>query len=121
MVVDTLLALVFFWKARTLPLFLVIPALLGIFAIELTFLAANGLKLANGGYMPVLIGATIILLMVIWMRGPFCSWPPSSAANPSSSLAFCKASKNASPRAWRALPYSCRPIPSMRPAPSCTI
>ena len=27
MVVDTMLALVFFWKARTLPLFVVIPAL----------------------------------------------------------------------------------------------
>lgn len=71
MVVDTMLALVFFWKAKTLPRFIVVPALIGIFAIELTFLAANGLKLANGGYMPVLIGATIILLMVIWMRGRF--------------------------------------------------
>ena len=71
MVVDTTLALVFFWKARAFPRFIVIPALVGIFAIELTFLAANGLKLANGGYMPVLIGSTIILLMVIWMRGRY--------------------------------------------------
>ena len=71
MVVDTLLALVFFWKARTLPLYIVIPALLGIFVIELTFLAANGLKLAKGGYVPVLFGATVILLMVTWMRGRF--------------------------------------------------
>ena len=71
MVVDTLLALVFFWKARTLPLYIVIPALLGIFVIELTFLAANGLKLAKGGYVPMLFGATVILLMVTWMRGRF--------------------------------------------------
>ena len=71
MVVDTTLALVFFWKARAFPRFIVIPALLGIFIIEMTFLAANGLKLANGGYMPVLIGSTIILLMVIWMRGRY--------------------------------------------------
>jgi KUP system potassium uptake protein len=71
MVVDTILALVFFWKARTLPLFIVIPALLAVFTIEITFLAANGLKLAKGGYMPVLIGSIIILLMVIWMRGRF--------------------------------------------------
>jgi KUP system potassium uptake protein len=69
MVVDTILALVFFWKARTLPIWLVLPALLGILVIELTFLAANGLKLANGGYMPVMIGTTIILIMVTWMRG----------------------------------------------------
>ena len=69
MVVDTTLALVFFWKARAYPLFIVIPLLVGIFIIESTFLAANGLKLAKGGYMPVLMGATIILLMVTWMRG----------------------------------------------------
>ncbi len=46
-----------------------IPAILLIFVIEATFLAANGLKLVNGGYMPVLLGATIIMLMVTWMRG----------------------------------------------------
>ena len=69
MVVDTTLAIIFFWKARTLPLWLVLPALAGIFVVELTFLAANGLKLASGGYMPVLIGAIIILMMVTWLRG----------------------------------------------------
>jgi KUP system potassium uptake protein len=69
MVVDTILALVFFWKARTLPVWLVLPALFGVLVIELTFLAANGLKLANGGYMPVMIGSTIILIMITWMRG----------------------------------------------------
>jgi KUP system potassium uptake protein len=30
---------------------------------------ANAIKIPHGGYMPVLIGATIILLMVTWMRG----------------------------------------------------
>ena len=69
MVVDTILALVFFWKSRNLPVYIIIPALLGILAIELTFLAANGLKLANGGYMPVMIGSSIILIMITWMRG----------------------------------------------------
>ena len=69
MVVDSILALVFFWKAGVFPRYIVIPAMVGIFIIELTFLAANGLKLAKGGYMPVLIGASIILIMVTWMRG----------------------------------------------------
>ena len=69
MIVDTILAAIFFWKSRSLPVFFVIPALAVIFVIEATFLAANGLKLAHGGYMPVLLGATIILLMVTWMRG----------------------------------------------------
>ncbi len=69
MIVDSILAAIFFWKARTLPRLFVIPAIALIFVIEAVFLAANGLKLANGGYMPVLLGATIILLMVTWMRG----------------------------------------------------
>ncbi|MFN4143989.1 potassium transporter Kup [Aestuariivirga sp.] len=69
MVVDSILAAIFFWKSRILPRFLVMPAIALIFAIEAVFLAANGLKLDDGGYMPVLLGATIILLMVTWMRG----------------------------------------------------
>jgi KUP system potassium uptake protein len=69
MIVDTVLAVIFFWTSRNLPRLIVIPALLLIFAIEATFLAANGFKLDDGGYMPVLLGSSIILLMVTWMRG----------------------------------------------------
>ena len=69
MIVDSILALIFFWKARTLPRWFVIPAMSLILVIELTFMAANGLKLLSGGYMPILIGTTIIILMTTWMRG----------------------------------------------------
>ncbi|MGH6855783.1 MAG: potassium transporter Kup, partial [Aestuariivirga sp.] len=69
MVIDSILAIIFFWKARSLPVWLVLPSLLAILAIEFTFLAANGLKLFSGGYMPVLIGATIILIMRTWLKG----------------------------------------------------
>jgi KUP system potassium uptake protein len=69
MIVDSILAAIFFWKSRSLPRLFVIPAIALIFVVEAVFLAANGLKLAHGGYMPVLLSATIILLMVTWMRG----------------------------------------------------
>jgi KUP system potassium uptake protein len=69
MVVDSILALIFFWKARSLPRWFVIPAIALILTIEVVFLAANALKIANGGYMPVMLGATIIMLMFTWMRG----------------------------------------------------
>jgi KUP system potassium uptake protein len=69
MLVDTILAVVFFWQSRNLPRIVAIPALVFIFAVEATFYAANILKIPHGGYMPVLIGATIILLMVTWMKG----------------------------------------------------
>jgi KUP system potassium uptake protein len=69
MLVDSILGMVFFWQSRNLPRWLAIPALLFIFAAEFMFYMANALKLLNGGYMPVLIGATIILLMLTWMKG----------------------------------------------------
>ena len=69
MVVDSILAIIFFWKARTFPRWFAMPALVLILTIELTFGAANAFKIIHGGYMPVLMGATIILLMITWMRG----------------------------------------------------
>ncbi len=69
MIVDSVLGLIFFWKARSLPRWFAIPALLVILAVEVTFGFANALKILHGGYMPVLMGATIILLMITWMRG----------------------------------------------------
>jgi KUP system potassium uptake protein len=69
MIIDTILAMFFFWKSRAWPVWIVMPVLAAIFLVEAVFLAANGTKLAHGGYMPVLIGATIIMLMMTWMRG----------------------------------------------------
>jgi KUP system potassium uptake protein len=69
MIVDSMLALVFFWQSRNLPRIVAIPMLLGILAVELMLGAANVLKIPHGGYMPVLIGATIIVLMVTWQTG----------------------------------------------------
>lgn len=69
MLVDTILGVVFFWQSRNLPRVIAIPALVFVFCVEAVLYAANMLKLLHGGYMPVLIGATIILMMVTWMRG----------------------------------------------------
>ena len=69
MIVDSMLGLVFFWQARALPRWFAMPALLFILCVELVLGAANALKIVNGGYMPMLMGATIILLMITWMRG----------------------------------------------------
>ena len=69
MIVDSILAIIFFWNARTFPRWFAVPALLLVLVIELTFGAANALKILHGGYMPVLMGTTIILLMMTWMNG----------------------------------------------------
>ena len=69
MIVNNALAIIYFWNAKIWPRLLVIPTLAFILCVELVFLAANGLKLISGGYLPMLIGATIVLLMMTWMRG----------------------------------------------------
>jgi KUP system potassium uptake protein len=69
MIIDSILAIIFFWRARVLPAWLVVPVLIAILGIELVFFSANALKILSGGYMPVLIGATIIVIMVTWLRG----------------------------------------------------
>src|SRR5262245_22946843 len=46
-----------------MPLFAII------FAVESTFLVSNSLKLLHGGYMPILIGAVVIVVTMTWWRG----------------------------------------------------
>ena len=69
MVVDALLAIVVLrhcWHWRLLPTI----ATLGPFVvIAATFLAANSLKIANGGWMPILFGGALIMIMLTWRRG----------------------------------------------------
>jgi len=47
----------------------VLPSCLGFFAIDLAFLIANGVKVLQGGWFPVVLGAVVFLLMRTWRRG----------------------------------------------------
>lgn len=69
MLVDTVLALAFFWLVSGRWRWLILPALMGVLVIELVFYVANGLKLATGGFIPVIMGVTIIMVMRIWLKG----------------------------------------------------
>jgi KUP system potassium uptake protein len=69
MVIDTALALIVFWHSRHFPPAIVLPILFVILLIEFTFLTANSAKLIAGGYVPVLIGFVIIVIMLTWLRG----------------------------------------------------
>ena len=37
--------------------------------VDLIFLAANALKIPQGGWMPLVVGALLILVMRTWRRG----------------------------------------------------
>ena len=69
MLINTVLAVVYFWKGDHAHRLIFAPVLFIISLVELAFLVANCLKIANGGYLPLLIGATVIGLMFIWRRG----------------------------------------------------
>ncbi len=46
-----------------------IPLLVFFLAMDLPFLWANLFKFLDGGYVPVLIGAAVMIIMVLWNRG----------------------------------------------------
>ncbi len=69
MVVDAMLAIVVVrhcWHWRLLPAILMLGPFVVIASI---FLAANSLKIADGGWMPILLGGALVLLMLTWRKG----------------------------------------------------
>jgi KUP system potassium uptake protein len=69
MVVDTFLAYEFVRVRWRWPLYLAIATLLPLLMLEMIFFGANMLKIHDGGYVPVLIAAAIIVIMWTWRRG----------------------------------------------------
>jgi KUP system potassium uptake protein len=69
MVVDGLLGFVVIWKLWGFrwwtAALLIIPFVL----VDATFLSANLLKLLDGAWVPLLFGATVVLIIVTWRRG----------------------------------------------------
>ena len=69
MLVDTVLAFVFVRIRWRWPLYAACGMLLPLAFLETIFLGANLLKIHDGGYVPVLIAAAIVLVMWTWRRG----------------------------------------------------
>ena len=69
MMVNAILSIVYFSNLKGASRFITVPMLLFILLIELVFFAANALKLESGGYLPLIIGSVIILVMTTWLKG----------------------------------------------------
>jgi KUP system potassium uptake protein len=69
MVITSILAFVLFYRAWKWPLWGTIAVIIPILALESLFLVANFAKVLDGGYVPILIAATMGLLMWTWVRG----------------------------------------------------
>ena len=69
MVITTAMAFLVLWKCwrwRPVTAALVIAPFL---AIDLVFLMANMLKIVEGGWMPLAVGAALMTVMLTWRRG----------------------------------------------------
>ena len=69
MVITSILAFVLFHRAWNWPIWLAVVVIAPILLIEVLFLAANGMKVVDGGYVPILMAVTICVLMWTWVRG----------------------------------------------------
>jgi KUP system potassium uptake protein len=69
MVVTALMAIVVIRKVWGWHLVAALALMLPFLLIDLTFLAANMLKIVEGGWMPLALGAVVMTLMYTWRRG----------------------------------------------------
>ena len=69
MMVDAILAFIVIWKGWRWSLATTCVVILPFLAIDVAFFSANMLKLFHGGFVPVLLAAVLVVLMVTWVRG----------------------------------------------------
>jgi KUP system potassium uptake protein len=69
MVITSCLAVVLFYRAWKWPLPAVVAVVGPLLVIEVLFLAANAMKFLDGGYIPIMIALSMIVLMWTWLRG----------------------------------------------------
>jgi len=69
MVVTAMMAIVVIRKVWHWPLWAALGLILPFLFIDFTFLAANLLKIVEGGWMPLALGALVMTLMYTWRRG----------------------------------------------------
>jgi KUP system potassium uptake protein len=69
MVVTAAMAFVVIWKVWGWSPWFAAALMAPFFAVDLTFLAANLLKVAEGGWVPLVFAAAVAVMMYTWQRG----------------------------------------------------
>jgi KUP system potassium uptake protein len=69
MVVTTMLGFIVVRRMWKWPLAGAVAMVTPLLALDLTFLAANALKIPTGGWLPLLIAGGLMLIMTTWVRG----------------------------------------------------
>lgn len=69
MVVTAMMAIIVIWRVWRWPLISALALMLPFLFIDFTFLSANLLKIVEGGWMPLALGALVMTVMYTWRRG----------------------------------------------------
>ena len=69
MVVTTMLAFIVIWKVWNWPVLATGAMVAPLLALDVTFLGANMLKVVDGGWMPLMLGTSMVIMMYTWRRG----------------------------------------------------
>jgi KUP system potassium uptake protein len=69
MVIDSAMAFFVVWQYWRWPLAKAIALIAPFMIIEQGFFVANMLKVLEGGWFPILVGGTVMLVMLTWVRG----------------------------------------------------
>ncbi len=69
MVVTAVMAFFVVWRCWRWPLWAAVAVVAPFLFVDLIFLAANALKIPQGGWMPLVVGGVLILVMMTWRRG----------------------------------------------------
>jgi KUP system potassium uptake protein len=69
MVVTAIMAFFVVWRFWKWPLWAAAAVVAPFLLVDTIFLAANALKIPEGGWMPLLVGGLLVLVMMTWRRG----------------------------------------------------
>src|SRR6185312_6966411 len=69
MVVTATMAIVVIYRGWRWPLWAAVALIAPFLLIDMTFLGANLLKVFEGGWMPLALGALVMIVMYTWRRG----------------------------------------------------
>jgi KUP system potassium uptake protein len=69
MVIDSLMAFFVVWRCWSWPVWKVAALMVPLLLIEQGFLAANIMKIPEGGWLPLAVAAMITLTVFTWVRG----------------------------------------------------
>ena len=69
MVIDSLMAFFVVWRCWGWPVWKVAALMVPLLMIEQAFLAANVMKIPEGGWLPLLVAGMISLMVLTWVRG----------------------------------------------------